>query len=68
MELSSGVMVGRERRHGVMASWKTEVRFVRWRMSDLLSLTRTSRFLSKSHPIVLKQMLLSSIMARMAGT
>lgn len=36
-ELSSGVMLGRERRQGVMASWKTEARFVRRRMSDPLS-------------------------------
>lgn len=34
IESFSGVMVGRERRHGLKASWKTESRFVRRRMSD----------------------------------
>jgi hypothetical protein len=61
-------MVGRESKTGVRASLKTDIRFVRWRMSEPLSLTLRSRLLINSHPIVLKQMLLSSIMARMAGT
>ena len=36
-DLSSGVMDGRDRRHGVTASSKTEVRFVRRRISEPLS-------------------------------
>lgn len=67
-ELSSGVMDGRERRQGVMASWKTEARFVRRRMSDPLSWMGLRSCLRRLQPFVLKAMLLSSIKDRIAGT
>lgn len=67
-DLSSGVMDGRDRRHGVTASSKTEVRFVRRRMSEPLFWIGCSSCVSRAQPFVLNGRLLSSIIARMVGT
>lgn len=64
----SGVMVGRERRHGLMASSKTEERLVRWRMSDLLSLIGERSCERMSQPQALKEVVSSSISERIGGT
>lgn len=62
------MIVGRERRHGVMASSKTEDRFVRRRMSDLPSRRGTSSLERRLQPRVLNDMFSSSISERMGGT
>ena len=68
MESFSGVMVGNDRRQGLMASSKTEARFVRWRISDLLSLMGTRVWERSMQPEVLLATLLSSMRAKSGGT
>ena len=68
MELFSGVIVGRERRQGVVASSKTEVKLVRSRMSEPLWWMGCRILLKSLQPIRLNVIQLSSIKARMAGT
>lgn len=68
MESGSGVMVGRERRQGFRASSKTEVRFVRWRIGDLVCWIGVRRFLRRVQPFVLMALVSSSISARIGGT
>ena len=53
MESSSGVIVGRERRQGLMASVKTEERLVRWRMVDWVAWMGWRRWVSRVQPRVL---------------
>lgn len=49
----SGVIVGRERRHGLRASWKTESRLVRRRMVDFAA-ERGERMVARmEHPAAL---------------
>lgn len=68
MESGSGVMVGRERRQGFMASSKTEVRFVRWRIGDLVAWIGVRSCLRRVQPFVLIEVVSSSIRARIEGT
>lgn len=68
MESSSWVIDGRESRHGLTASSKTEERFVRLRISDLLSRIGLRSFVSRAHPRVLNGRLSSSINASSGGT
>lgn len=68
MESSSWVIEGRESRHGLTASSKTEERLVRLRISDLLSRIGLRSFVSRAHPRALKGRLSSSINASSGGT
>ena len=68
MESGSGVMVGRERRHGLMASMKTDERLVRFRISDLACWMGRRRWVRRVQPSVLLGLVSSSIKARMDGT
>lgn len=52
----------------MMASWKTEDRFVRSRMSEPLFWMGLRSPLRRLQPFVLKWILLSSMRDRMAGT
>lgn len=61
-------MVGKEWKHGLMASSKTDDRFVRRRISDLLSWIGIKKCDSRIQPWRLKERLSSSIMVRIGGT
>lgn len=61
-------MVGRERRHGLMASMKTEERLVRFRISDLACWMGCRRWVRRVQPSALLGLVSSSIKARMDGT
>lgn len=68
IESSSGVMDGRERRHGLTASSKTEDRFVRCRISDLLSRIGLRSSERRAQPRALNAKPSSSISASRGGT
>lgn len=68
MDSGSGVIVGRERRQGLRASWNTESRFVRRSMSEFDCSRGSRNFESSSQPLALNEMASSSIRDRIAGT
>lgn len=68
IESSSCVIEGRERRHGLTASSKTEERFVRLRISDLLSRIGLRSVLRRLHARALMDRVSSSIKASRGGT
>lgn len=61
-------MVGRDRRHGLTASSKTEERFVRLRISEFVSRIGLSICERRTQPLILKGRPSSSIKANRGGT
>lgn len=67
MESSSGVIVGREKKHCLMASSKTDERFVLRSISDWLSLMGLRSCKRRLQPRVLNDRLSSSIKVNVGG-